>query len=428
MKLNLGMNDFDKIYFDYDDEKLDIIFPNIEALVNFLKSNEAIILDDKQEEKRLNKNINKIKEDIKKAELVIYNYTLLKEIDPILSNMSIIYDLTNLSIKDELNFLTNFKPQDKFLFIDKYNLLKEKTLEELTLAYTKLNETAKLFKSFNLSPCEYTYLLYDLIRKRKPIEGEKENSRDLVNVLFNEEIVCMGYTNIFNSLLELLDIKTESLEWVPKDKDNLVGHVDSLVYINDSKYDVHSLMAFDLAWDSLKKDDDEYKCYYSFLPIIMDKLKKERNNLELNKGTLYYLLHERFARIKKLKELNAPLVIIEQDYKNMKQVLEEIYYYLGLALPQNLNLNDLKTLENLIYNLDFNRLNIHKFKQIITKAKEIEKILLPDTIFNDDVIKSLVSSTFSHKYERQIKKEERLIRILGLDKPKKKRSLNIDKS
>ena len=66
-------------------------------------------------------------------------------------------------------------------------------------------------KKLHLSPLETVLYVYDLVRERKyQEEGANEchtKSRDLTSVLLGDKIVCAGFVNLFNTILEKLDIK-----------------------------------------------------------------------------------------------------------------------------------------------------------------------------------------------------------------------------
>lgn len=393
LKINVIIDDTeDKNYIiEYKDNVLTLIFPDAQSLRNFLGNKELIKLrDDTLNQDKLNKIINQIKEKAQKAIITIYNYLDPSKTTILDKDTKIIYDLTNLSILDELHFLKSFPLSNQFLFIDKYNELEEKSYPELIKAYDIILKAEAIFRKFNLSNAEYIFLVYDLVRFRKPLKGKKAISRDLVNVLNSEEIVCLGYINIFNALLELLGIYSEKLEWNPKDVNDLKGHVDSVVYLNDTKYNIHCLNAFDPSWDiSIYQNDI---CQFSFIPLALDKFHKDNSNLNLINGSKYNLLKYKLERMKAIDDLR------EKELKYLIGVLRVVYNHLGRELPSQELLNDLNFLEKTINDLDYEIISVKKIKEIITKAREVGNILIG--IPSDTrTIESLVASTFSSQYD-----------------------------
>ena len=211
------------------------------------------------------------KERLLNTPILINNY----EIIPNIFNNKIIYNLENLSLKDEFTFLANFKNESNLYFFDKYNTIKERSIEELKNTYTLLYKAYKYIKENNLSIVEEIYLVYELIKKRKPLRGNNDDEgRDLCEVIKERSIVCLGYSNLMASLLELLDIPNEILEWNYNKTE--YGHTSNIVYINDPKYRIEGLYSFDLAYNIF------------FIPIKEDIINKNKHNFYLIPGSIYY--------------------------------------------------------------------------------------------------------------------------------------------
>ncbi len=153
-----------------------------------------------------------------------------------------------ISLKDELSFLS----------IKEY----KKTI------YT-LNEMIDKIKKYDLSPLEQIVYAYDLVRERvyqkEDVDEDYEISRGLANVLSGDKIVCVGYVNIFNAMLDELGINA-TLHTYLSSIPGKAGHARSLVHVKDKKYDVDGYFIFDPTHDSrtLNNGNDYLSSYKYF--------------------------------------------------------------------------------------------------------------------------------------------------------------------
>ena len=143
--------------------------------------------------------------------------------------------------------------------------------------YEILDEMVENVKKYNFSPLETIMYVYDLVRNRVYLSGNNDDAsipRDLSSVLLGNNIVCLGYARIFNSLLEKLGIKTR--EVLLFDDLQKSGHARNEIYIRDLKYGVDGVYYFDPTWDSKKSDNDNsylssYK-YFAKTKSYMDEV------------------------------------------------------------------------------------------------------------------------------------------------------------
>lgn len=143
----------------------------------------------------------------------------------------------------------------------------------------KIKEKAELIKSLNLSPMESIMFVYDMVRNRVYTkEGKNEdyrNSRNITSVLNGDKIVCLGYANIFKSMINYLGFKCENV--IIQRKNNVMCHARNVIYVKDDKYDIDGVYYFDTTWDSKKKDNSFLNKYTYFA-----KSKREMDYLSKN--------------------------------------------------------------------------------------------------------------------------------------------------
>lgn len=133
------------------------------------------------------------------------------------------------------------------------------TLDEYEKTVMLVDEIVNKIKRYNYSPLEAIMHIYDLIRDRVYVPENAGDgyyaSRDLTSVLLGDKIVCVGYVNIFNTILRKLNISCMDFSLASK-KDQKTGHSRSLVYLKDDKYGIDGLYFFDPTFDSKKDDQD----------------------------------------------------------------------------------------------------------------------------------------------------------------------------
>lgn len=176
--------------------------------------------------------------------------------------------------------------ENVYLFFDGNKT--ERHIKEYKSTIDAIDDIVKTINKYNLSPLEKIMYAYDLVRDRVYTkESENESnivSRDLSSVLFGDKIVCAGYVAIFNAVLKNLGISV--MDYIIARKDNnKKGHIRSLVYVNDKKYNVNGIFLFDPTWDSKKYEGDKsYLTSYKFFCKSKDEFRyfdQEYNNVTL---------------------------------------------------------------------------------------------------------------------------------------------------
>ncbi len=228
------------ILFD-DNEKIYVENNNLHVNLDYLKR----LNDDK-----LKALINSIEGDI----FIPYYDGYLDFVNktPILGSKKIFIDYHKFGIK-EYDFLLKIRKQlninNVYIKLEYNNAPVQIDLAIETMK--KIKSISKLIKKNKLSPMESIMYAYDMVKDN--VYGgkeEKETSkpRDLAEVLKRDNMVCMGFTNYFNSILTYLNIPCT--EYYVND------HVRSCVYVKDEKYNIDGVYYFDSTWDCKKYDGE----------------------------------------------------------------------------------------------------------------------------------------------------------------------------
>ncbi|MDO4376264.1 MAG: transglutaminase-like domain-containing protein, partial [bacterium] len=136
-------------------------------------------------------------------------------------------------------------------------------------------EFARKLDDRKLSPLEKLLFLYDYLKTRIYKDDENySNSASLSKVTLGDSIVCLGYANLFSAIANLIDIPSDVKIYGNRNG----GHATAISYVNDSKYNFHSVLEFDPTWDSKKNENDVgyVSKYYWFglSPVFSEKCKK----------------------------------------------------------------------------------------------------------------------------------------------------------
>ncbi len=289
------------------------------------------------------------------------------------------------------------------------------TIEQFKGALNLIIQKVNLIKSLNLSPLENIMIIYDEIRK-KPHKEEGENesnskSRDIISILFDDYIVCSGYIKLFNIYMNLFHYKAFPLYL--KGGNEQGGHAQSLVYIEDEKYQYKGILVFDLTGDNGKKKD--YLNRYFFF----GKSLKEMEILNKGMGIEYE------AKCLSQKYLNTireelPLTI---DY--FYSCINPLFRYQLNPLLVDLNLpvfepsaqykkKDFLLMIDALHSLS-KPLSIELFTKLVYQVRKIEYYLNPESVPFE--IGDLTDAVYSHSlYKVRISEADKLMcLLLGID-------------
>lgn len=140
------------------------------------------------------------------------------------------------------------------------------TIGDYEKTVNKIQDILMHIKKYNYSPFERVLHAYDLVRdkqyKEEDIDEKITVSRDLTSVLLGEKIVCIGYVNIFKSVLKYLEIP--AIVHALNGNGETRNHAIVLAYIKDDKYDIEGVYDFDITADSKKNDNNFFNKYIGF--------------------------------------------------------------------------------------------------------------------------------------------------------------------
>lgn len=152
------------------------------------------------------------------------------------------------------------------------------SIEDYKKTVNAIEVISERIKKYNLSPLEQMMFAYDLVRDRvytaESGSESKTQSRDLTSVLFGDKIVCVGYANIYEKVLDSLGIKNMMYS-IKNVNPKMPGHRRNIVYVKDDKYNFEGVYYFDPTWDSKKSENDNsYLNSYRFFCCAKDDIDR----------------------------------------------------------------------------------------------------------------------------------------------------------
>ena len=423
MKISVFIDDsFEENFLMVDGDEFIFTFETLEAYDKFLKKRlkvNSYSMNDYEISSDDAKKLDQIYDNPKELANLPINITILD-----LSQISILkdakypllVDISNLSIKDTITLL-NSDSWEKHRFYDKYNTLHEATKEELLRTYEKIENIANKIKEQNLSPLEILMFIFDYTRQRiytLSKEDDVSKSRDLSHILEEEEIVCKGYANIFCSLCEFLNIKADVITW--KSTNYGYGHASVLTFVNDSKYDVHAIYAFDPTWGS-KKSSNDTKYLYSYkqalIPLEKEFRYKADRDLEILDFKTLKSLQTRFNNYEKFREMNAPQAIIDGTKESILDGINKVRSLLGINPAAKDRLDDVYMLYQELKGITENTMPMEVFERLMINVRTFENKIDPNTYPLDEHTISIIKiNSQSYRPRQNIEVPQELLRKL----------------
>ena len=286
----------------------------------------------------------------------------------------IILNLQDLTFEEKIELLTEPKIDNPNIFFeDEYTSGEYLTHKDMIEMYEQILYMSNEIKKKNYSPVEALYFIYSQIKeriyKKEKKRDKKFKSRSLNQIMKNDEIVCVGYSNFINAISDILKLNVSTIYWNPtSDKQN--GHQENIVAINDRKYNIKGTFAIDATWDSKKNSSDDShrtNIRHFLMPLSIDEKEKKLHNLEYPQDNLYFNILSSYIRLNKIRQYSAPLIIIENETKTLINKIKRLYEMLGInADYENMKVDDeinkikrlgnqlipLQTLENIIYTVE----------------------------------------------------------------------------
>lgn len=384
-----------------------------------------------------------------------------KDIDSIISYFDNVY----LNLPEFLSIGSTKDYLDKYPYLKKYNVVipgsnyHSISYDQLLEIDEYITKITNYVKRFNLSPFEQTIFVADLVRELKYKGPENEDdpsiSRDLIEIIHNDYIVCAGYANIYKAVLDKLGITCAIKTYYHEDVTNIAeedrnrAHDICEVLINDDKHDIHGPFAYDITGSATTDSVDLLKDYTLIaIPIELDqKIKYFRKHYDAFSETITNSkarIETNIARAIKMCEM-AP-ILIETNYNMVKRGIEKLNEYRIVqsideyAIEKGIEISKLEPVQKIYFLKDYYLNNIKSVIYEIPKStffkalygvKRIEQSINNDKygLYSDDMIqiiqdreKFLKSVRTAEKAEdigiKPLSDEERLLQaIFGNEDP-----------
>ncbi len=266
------------------------------------------------------------------------------------------------------------------------------TIREVEIANSKIQSTAEEIKKANLSPAETLLAVYMKVTSKKyTYEDQAEHfsqSRSVYGVLNSDKIVCAGYAELFQAILD--EIGNDNIQvyqnvvYVERD-DKKVPHQNLIVHIKDDRYQIDGWYYLDPTWDN-----NETTLSYFLVPIkdiskISDAIKEAES----------YTKKERKAASSKMnsKDIVKNTTYKHKDPESYVSFSSESLFFSKPMIEDLIkeNPNFLQDLNTILINNQKSEIEEEiskhtKSLEILKKAKEFIKgkglIGIPEQIYN----------------------------------------------
>lgn len=411
--------------------------------------------------RHIEKIINNKKNIIKEAQTIIIDNNNLssqyiKENELLKTQKIILKNNQELDIETSKLLEQNYNEKNTFIYIkgNEYPI----SINEYKNTIKKIDKIIEKIKKYDLSPIEQIMYAYDIVREKKyKEESIKENantSRDLSKILLGENIVCVGYANLFNAILEKLNIKSYTY-FLSKKNDERNGHVRNIVHVIDKKYNINGIYYFDATWDS-KKTKYNYLDSYRFFCKTKEQIEHfDTEYKDITLEELEYGISLDFEDLIKnggienvpkntLKAINNMSMIIEEkniidnriviglakilihadiiksyeEICNTEEITKKLRYYEKLFFKNELKI---ETLIEILYNVrkieyleepEKYSLDMNTIKQIIKKSiwipEKNSSRALYEAIFGEKIIQKSISEEEIEAFINNYKEKEQL--------------------
>ena len=276
---------------DYNSHSISVTFDGQDSFGELLSQldTEKVLEDAIEEYETLSKykSIAKIKEVfkgktiadlIKETECVIYHYeekeieNLIKN-EPDLRTKSIIVFLPENVTIDDINHIEEVFGS-KNVYVRYSQDYEETPIEDYKKSIMVLDKIVEDANSYDFSPFEKVMYVYDIVRQKiykTEEEGQgRSASNDIASVILGDKIVCAGYSNILNNILNKLGIVSNIYNYNGVNGQD--GHARVVAHIKDDIYNIDGVYFLDATWDS-KKDENDTSYLYSYK--FFAKIKEE---------------------------------------------------------------------------------------------------------------------------------------------------------
>lgn len=299
-------------------------------------------------------------------------------------------------------------------------------LTQFDATVNAINSIVNSIKRYDYSPAEQLLYAYDLIRNREYIMEEKSEpcyiSRDLTSVLSGDKIVCLGYSNIFNAVINNLGI-SGTICFLKNNSKNGQGHARNLVYVKDEKYGIEGFYFFDLTLDRKINSDSNlfFNVFRGFAKTksqidAIDNYKFNDKLTELLKNDVLFDLSENFKLNNYSAILNCFLEYEQNNINTLSQLVDgkkiiDSENFLLIMLSKNDSNNKIVAEDLLRYDkLCDNKIPFSKFLKIYYNVRKNEYYEYPSLYpFS---VKDIMYMAVNSSFELPKTDEEKLIYLI----------------
>ena len=310
------------------------------------------------------------------------------------------------------------------------------TLQEVINANNKIDITAEKIKSANLSPLEQFISAFKTVSSRVYTEeGLYDSSflsRSIYGILNTDKIVCVGYANWLESIIEKLG--SQNLICVKHstevtDKNGTGGHSSNVVYIKDEKYGIEGLYYADACFSSAKKFDETLDLTFCLVPLEDMKHLNGSTMKPRDENPFYAFLsnHKPNEQVVPYFNRNAVEFFGQHNIFNANELREKF--------KENLLKQSKNSIDNT--NAFFNGTEIETEESLLDAMKEtygIKSKILEEINYNTNITKQThdkLISLLDQKINRRISEKDfesqlsQLIETMRLEKSSQDATINI---
>jgi len=289
-------------------------------------------------------------------------------------------------------------------------VLHENVIDVISLEdYIKQEEIIELMikdiRDKDLSPLEKYMAIYEIVKKFKQYKESKDDlqeSRDLSQILFNNYIVCVGFSHLLVELLSRVGINAKEYsvkvdtsydagftkEEIPE---NMEGHMRVIVYLEDAKYDVSGYYMSDPTWDNhLEKN----MIIYSLMTF--NKLQTQRRRTELNIENIIFDNHKFDEFCTKINFFIKRTLNNLRGFTNITDPVRATYQSLYDKIIELIKL-DTEGYEQIISKYPTNSMTIEEYNNFFTdvghyivsktnKKIDVQKLLLATGVIYKEIL------------------------------------------
>lgn len=270
------------------------------------------------------------------------------------------------------------------------------SLDEVITANDSINSIVEFIVEHDLSPFEAIAFIHKITAVTFEYNEDEEeglNSRSLIGILNTDEIVCVGYAVFIKAICNKLSMdglvcenytcfldRKEDVFLESKDIHFRTGeaHMQNLIKINDSKYDISGAYVLDTCWDSKNANFPNGKGFAHFLYPVIDLLCLNDVKFIQHKDTI----DDVFCMIFECDDLHEDAPIIVNNKHNSKPIgIDKIY----------------SCLFNL-YKVIYTKSNEKEIEVKVNKTLEVSKLVSRYT-FNNLAINAIRKEALKDEYD-----------------------------